>query len=203
MTYILCFLKAPRIGYVKTRLAQDIGLESALHVYRTLVERQLSELPLGAHKEIHYTPSGTIGKMRNWLGDEYTFYPQCEGGLGRRLECAVTDAFKRGAKRVICIGGDCPKLNQAYFEQTTAALQNDFDVVFGPSEDGGYYLVGLNAPHVKLFQNIPWSTTATLEASLKKTSALNLRVKLLDKLYDVDKVAELNRAVEDGLINNQ
>ena len=197
---VLCFLKAPRTGYVKTRLARSIGSEPALQVYQSLVERQLSKFSSNDYFEIHYAPEDALEEMRNWLGDEYMFYPQCEGGLGVRLERAVVSAFKRGAASVICIGGDCPKLNRGHLEQAAAALQNNYDIVLGPSEDGGYYLVGLNGPHIELFQDIPWSTRNTLEASLKKSSALNLRVKLLETLYDVDEIADLKRAIEGGLL---
>ncbi len=197
---ILSWLKAPRAGEVKTRLAQSIGPEAALKVYRVLVERQLSELPPGHPLEIHYTPTDALDEMRAWLGDEYAFHAQCEGGLGIRLERAVADAFKRGAQSVICIGGDCPKLNRVHLEQTAAALQSDYDIVFGPSEDGGYYLIGLNAHYPEVFQDIPWSTQATLETSLKKSSTLNLRVKLLETLYDIDEIATLNKAIHQGLL---
>ena len=117
---ILVFLKAPRMGHVKTRLAQSIGSKSALNVYRKLVERQLSEIPKDYRIEIHFTPGDAIEEIRHWLGNGYGFYPQCEGELGMRLEHSVIDAFKRGADQVICIGGDCPKLDQVYFDQTTS-----------------------------------------------------------------------------------
>ena len=198
---ILSWLKAPRAGEVKTRLAQSIGPEAALKVYRSLVERQLGELPSGYPLEIHYTPSDALDEMRNWLGDEYVFHAQCEGELGIRLERAVADTFKRGAKSVICIGGDCPELNRVHLKQAAAALQSDYDIVFGPSEDGGYYLIGLSSPYPEVFQDIPWSTQATLETSLKKSSALNLRVKLLETLYDIDEIATLNKAINQGLLS--
>lgn len=197
---ILLFLKAPRTGHVKTRLARKIGSKQALQVYKSLVERQLGEFHPNDPLEIHYAPADALEEMCDWLGAGYAFYPQCEGGLGIRLEHAVADAFRRGAESVICIGGDCPKLSRAHLQKTAAALQSNHDVVFGPSEDGGYYLIGLNAPHVELFQDIPWSTRDTLEASLNKSASLNLSVNLLEVLYDIDEVAELKRAIEDGLL---
>jgi len=192
---VIVFLKAPRIGYVKTRLARSIGPKSALKVYRALVERQLGELVEDDPVEIHYTPDDALGEMREWLGHGYDFHLQCEGGLGLRLEYAVSDALGRGAESVICIGGDCPGLNRKLLVQASVALQSNCDIVFGPSEDGGYYLIGLNAPHVELFQDIPWSTRTTLETSMKKASHLGLHAQLLETLYDVDEVEELNRAV--------
>ena len=200
---ILVFLKAPRIGYVKTRLAQSIGLESALKIYRLLVERQLGELYPNTPIEVHYTPGDALEEMRDWLGSGYDFYSQCDGGLGLRLEYAVSHAFNRGAQSVICIGGDCPSLNRTHFTQTSLALQLDNDVVFGPSEDGGYYLIGLNEPHVELFRNISWSTATTLQESIQKSELLGLRMKLLETLYDIDEVDELNRAISEGLLASE
>lgn len=197
---ILVFLKAPRAGHVKTRLARSIGLESALKVYRSMVERQFGEFSADDPVEIHYTPADALEEMREWLGEDYDFHPQCEGGLGLRLEHAVSNAFERGVHSVICIGGDCPSLERTHLEQTSVTLQRDYDVVFGPSEDGGYYLIGLNAPQIELFQEIPWSTETTLKASLKKASLLSLRTKLLETLYDIDEVEDLHRAISDRLI---
>ena len=197
---ILTFLKAPRIGYVKTRLAQNTSPEFALETYRKLVERQLSQLPKEYPLEIHFTPDDALSEMNDWLGNTYNFYPQCSGRLGIRLENAVADAFARGAHRVICIGGDCPQLNHPHFEQTATALENDYDVVYGPSEDGGYYLIGLNTLHPELFQDIPWSSPTTLNVSLKRAEALDLRVKLLGTLYDVDTIVDLERAISHGLL---
>lgn len=198
---ILLFLKAPRRGYVKTRLAHTTGPERALKAYRALVERQWGELPHHGRIEVHYTPNDADFEMRQWLGHEHEFYAQAEGELGVRLEHSVEQAFERGAKTVFCIGGDCPKLDQPHFEQAMAALKSDCDVVFGPSEDGGYYLVGLNAPQPELFQDIPWSSRNTLDTSLQKAADLGLRVKLLETLYDIDEITELQRAIDDGRLS--
>ena len=179
---ILSFLKAPRIGYVKTRLAKSIGQEYALRVYRTLVERQLGQTPPGYPLEIYFTPKDTVSEMRNWLGDKYEFHPQCPGRLGTRLARAVIDAFERGAKSVICIGGDCPKLDCTYFERTTAALREGSDVVFGPSEDGGYYLIGLQRMIRELFVGINWGTSQVRQQTIEIAEQLNLKVAFCGKL---------------------
>ncbi len=200
---ILLFLKAPRRGYVKTRLAHTTGPERALKAYRALVERQWQELPNHGRIEVHYTPNDADFEMRQWLGHEHEFYPQAEGELGVRLEHSVEKAFERGAQAVVCIGGDCPELDQPHFEQAIAALKDDCDVVFGPSEDGGYYLIGLNAAQPELFQDIPWSARNTLNTSLQKAANLGLRVKLLETLYDIDEITELQRAIDDGRLPSE
>ena len=200
MHALLLFLKAPQVAQVKTRLARHIGSEGALQVYRALVARQFSALPENARIEVHYSPQDAGSEMQAWLGEETALYPQPDGGLGERLEHAVESAFTRGARTVTCIGGDCPQLELRHFDEANALLEAEHDVVFGPSEDGGYYLIALRSPQPELFKGIPWSATNTLEASLKKASALGLKVGLLETLYDVDAVAELERALRDGLI---
>jgi rSAM/selenodomain-associated transferase 1 len=179
-------------------LAHTTGPERALKTYRALVERQWTQLPNHSRIEVHYTPKDADFEMRHWLGQAHGYYPQADGELGLRLEHSVEDAFNRGANVVFCIGGDCPKLDERHFDQAASALSEDYDVVFGPSEDGGYYLIGMNEPQPELFQDIPWSAHNTLSTSLEKAATLGLRVKLLETLYDIDEITELKRAIEDG-----
>ena len=200
MFAILLFLKAPRRGHVKTRLAHHVGSKRALEVYRALVVRQFSALPASKHIEVHYTPHDAEFEMQKWLGADHAFYPQSEGELGARLEHSVECAFQRGARSIACIGGDCPTLQERHFEEADGLLDSGHDVVFGPSEDGGYYLIALRRPLPELFRDVPWSTRSTLHASLDRAAELDLKVGLLETLYDIDEVSELERALADGLI---
>ena len=104
------------------------------------------------------------------------------------------------SETVFCIGGDCPKLGGAQFADASARIVNSDDIAFGPTEDGGYYLVGMRAPHTKVFEGIPWSSKDTLTASVDKAASLGLNVHLLEKLYDVDTIHELERAKTEALI---
>ncbi len=200
MTTIVILLKAPRQGYVKTRLAKEIGSEQALQAYQALVARQWTALPKNACIEVHYTPHDATFEMQKWLGDAHDYYPQSEGELGARLGHSVECAFERGARTVTCIGGDCPQLEARHFNEAEQLLNTGHDVVFGPSEDGGYYLIALRTPLPELFADIPWSTRDTLSASLDKAKALELKIGLLETLYDIDEAAELERALTEGLI---
>ena len=197
---VVLLLKAPRSGEVKTRLARSIGAGAALRTYRALVERQCQQLPRHWHSEVHYSPPAAAQQMQQWLGQPHQFYPQADGDLGVRLREAITAALQRGAKTVICIGGDCPQLQHGHFEQALAALNSDCDVVFGPSEDGGYYLIGVQAPHPQLFDAIPWSCDNTLAASFHQAARLGLRVQCLATLYDIDELPELQRAIQAGCL---
>ena len=201
MLHILLFLKAPRAGFVKTRLAKQIGNEQALTAYKSLVERQLSVLPRAKTTEIHYTPNDSKAELSSWLNGNVSYFPQVESDLGTRLRTAVADTFKRGANSVICIGGDCPKLKSLHIDQASNLLRQGDDLVVGPSEDGGYYLIGMKQPNPGIFEEIPWSCEVTLKATLAKAENLGLQTSLLETLYDVDQASELNRAINEGHIS--
>jgi len=197
---VLLFLKAPRTGAVKTRLAASIGAQAALRIYRSLAEGQLERLPTGWPTEIHFTPSNGLQNMRRWLGVDRSYKPQAHGDLGERLSVAVEQAFAAGATSVLCIGADCPALDADHLKQAAQALASGADIVFGPANDGGYYLVGLNRPETAIFKNIPWSAENTLGVSLQTADQLGLGVQLLEPLHDVDTIEDLHRAVADGYL---
>ena len=202
-TTILPFLKAPRPATVKTRLAQSVGVDRATTAYRRLVERQLRALSsLGREfaLEVHYAPANAETEMAEWLGSEVALLPQFEGDLGERLEHAVASAFQRGAAHVVCIGGDCPELDSTHCEKAARLLRSDVDVVIGPSEDGGYYLIATARFIPELFREIPWSASNTCQVTFEKATSLGLEVEFMETLYDVDTEAELHRAFESGLL---
>ncbi|MGJ8638872.1 MAG: TIGR04282 family arsenosugar biosynthesis glycosyltransferase [Opitutaceae bacterium] len=198
MTAILLFIKAPKLGLVKTRLAKSIGDEPALSAYRKLVEAQVEALATTSKLQVHYTPSNAEQSMRTWLGPAADYQPQSDGDLTDRLKHGVTNAFAHGHDQVICIGGDCPNLSRSHIEQTERLLLRGCDIVFGPTEDGGYYLIGMKAPHTEVFEGIPWSSSVTLKASINKADELGLEIAQLETLYDVDTEAEWKRALEEG-----
>jgi hypothetical protein len=166
------------------------------------VERQLARINDTPKVEIHYTPKEAGDEIRAWLGEHQACHPQVEGNLGEKLTAAIQSAFQSGARSVICIGGDCPGLNDAQINIAVDKLNRGDDVVFGPTEDGGYYLVGLSAPQPKLFEAIAWSTGDTLSTSLGIAQKLGLKVSLLETLYDIDEVADLERAIAEGHLEN-
>lgn len=195
---VLLFLKAPRAGEVKTRLAAAIGPQDALKIYRSLAEAQLERVPRDWPVDILFTPTEALSEMQQWLGETRSYRPQANGNLGERLSLAVEQAFATGATSVLCIGADCPALDAAHLHQAAQALANGADTVFGPAGDGGYYLIGLNQPETAIFKDIPWSTKNTLTASLEMANQLGLKAQLLEPLHDVDTIEDLQRAVVDG-----
>jgi uncharacterized protein len=192
---VCLFLKAPRLGEVKSRLARGIGAVCAAAVYRALVEHQAAEIPVDWRVTVYFAPSNAGEEMKVWLAPQLRggtrFVPQCEGDLGQRLLAAVRGEFDRGSERVYLIGGDCPGLSRDYFYESDRALSEN-DIVLGPAIDGGYVLLGIKGPHEALFKGIAWSTPAVLDQTLAAARGQTLSVGLLRPLVDIDDAATLH-----------
>lgn len=186
---LIIFARAPRLGQVKTRLAAEVGSQSALDIYSQLLALLLESLKSLKHVEIAFAPPDAEAELRPLLPASWKLRPQIEGTLDARLVHAFDHAFSEGASKVAIIGSDCPYVTPHHIRQGFAAL-NQADAVFGPATDGGYWLVALKAPHPELFQDIPWSTSEVLARSLANARNSNLKLDLLEILSDVDTKAD-------------
>lgn len=188
---LIVFVKAPRAGFVKTRLAESIGPEKASAVYGQLVTRLLARLGRPGPVQLRFTPDAAAPEIKPWLRSRWTVAPQGSGDLGQRLERAFAEAFRTGAQRVVVIGSDCPEVSADDIEAAWAALRK-FDLVLGPATDGGYWLVGLPSPRRELFREIPWSSARVLHETLTRAQESGLKVHLLRELSDVDTIEDWN-----------
>jgi rSAM/selenodomain-associated transferase 1 len=186
---LIIFVKAPRPGFVKTRLAATIGVKAASEAYCQMFEELRRELGSLRNVQLRFSPSDAASEIPHWRGPGWTMSPQGEGDLGARLTTAFADAFAAGAQRIAVIGSDCPYLTVNDIEQAWASL-SDYDVVLGPARDGGYWLVALRQLHREIFREIPWGTGDVLEHTLERARAAHLRVHLLRKLSDIDTAAD-------------
>jgi uncharacterized protein len=188
------FLKAPRSGTVKTRLAAEVGHRRALRLYRVLVARTLAAVrEAGLEATIWFTPPDAASEMRFWLGD-WDFRPQASGDLGARLAAAAR-AIEPG-RGWIGLGADCPRLGAEHLREARVIVQRG-ELAIGPSEDGGYYLIGGPTPLPDLFSGIPWGTDRVLEETRLRLERAGARWEELPVLRDVD-TAEDARA--EGLL---
>jgi rSAM/selenodomain-associated transferase 1 len=183
--HLIIFVKAPRRGAVKTRLARAIGEEAARGAYEKMVEELVERLASIPTVELRFTPDDAVTEIRQWRRDNWHLRPQGEGDLGQRLERAFADAFANGAQYVAVIGSDCPAITPDDIRSAWTVLETN-DVVLGPAQDGGYWLIGLGEPRPALFQTIDWSTDKVLKQTLRRARARNLKVELLRELSDVD-----------------
>jgi uncharacterized protein len=150
-----------------------------------------------------YTPVGAESAYADILPANFTLLPQRGDKFGERLYFAVEDLFKCGFESVCLIDSDSPTVPAANFEQAVKVLEAPGNrLVLGPSDDGGYYLIGLKKADRRLFEQIDWSTERVLDQTIQRANEIELEVKLLPTGYDVDDQAGLRR-LRDELVKNE
>jgi hypothetical protein len=179
------FVRAPRRGTVKTRLARSLGEDNALEAYRALLTVTCDALRGLGNVELRVTPDDGIPELEPWRQAGWTLAPQGTGSLGERLAAAVEIHCRNGATSVVIIGSDCPDITAQDIGNAHNALATD-DVVLGPATDGGYWLIGLRSPTVGVFDNIAWSTESVLQQTRARAASLGLSVATLRQLDDID-----------------
>jgi rSAM/selenodomain-associated transferase 1 len=195
-TNLLYFLKYPQAGKVKTRLAAEIGDKKAALIYKRLAEINLRTLyPLlnaDLSLTIQFDPPESETKVKEWLSGNYAYSPQTNGDLDKRLKSAFKDAFDQGSEMVIAIGSDSLNLKSELIRQTQDKLHKN-DLVIGPAQDGGYYLIGLSKYEPILFENISWSTSSVFNQTVQNAKDLALTYETLEPLEDLDDFATLKK----------
>jgi rSAM/selenodomain-associated transferase 1 len=185
MNKLIIFVKAPRPGAVKTRLAKSIGAPAAAAAYQQLVQTLLNQLQGLSGVEVCFSPDDAAGEVQHWLKEDWCSSPQGDGDLGLRLQAAFQRAFHAGAKRVAIIGSDCPAVRVEDIRESWSGLQTH-DVVLGPATDGGYWLIGLRQLQPNLFRGVHWSTENVFAETIQRVQHAGLSVQLLRELADVD-----------------
>ncbi|UOG76881.1 TIGR04282 family arsenosugar biosynthesis glycosyltransferase [Hymenobacter tibetensis] len=187
--HLLIFARHPELGRVKTRLAAGIGAEAALAVYAELLRHTFEVTAhIPAHKTLWLAETPITSAAHTW--PDYEQLVQFPGNLGQKMQAAFARAFAAGATAVLIIGTDCPGLTEEVLQQAYTALATH-DVVIGPAEDGGYYLLGMRELYEDLFADKSWSTESVLMHTLADADRLGLRVAQLPTLRDVDDIDDL------------
>lgn len=189
---LIIFVKAPRPGHVKTRIAEAMGPQLAADAYLALVGILIGNLRTLPHVEVRYTPDDAYLEIPQWVQPTWKTAAQGQGDLGERLVKAFHDGFRSGAERVVVIGSDAPEILREDIEAAWSSL-NEHAVVLGPAEDGGYWLIGLKSEQPALFEGISWSTNSVFEETMERADAAGLKVHLLRKLSDVDTIEDWRR----------
>lgn len=184
----------PEPGRTKTRLIPALGADRAAALHRCLIVRTLDVVCHWAddHRcdvEVRFT-GGDESQFRAQFGLKIRYSPQSEGSLGERMNSAVEAAFSEGVKRVAVIGTDCPELDGSHLTQAFDQLIHR-DVVIGPANDGGYYLLGMRSHLPTLFENIAWGTETVCPQTLQKAAETGVTVGQLLPLSDVDYAEDL------------
>ncbi|HET7875034.1 MAG TPA: TIGR04282 family arsenosugar biosynthesis glycosyltransferase [Methylomirabilota bacterium] len=187
--------KVPRAGEVKTRLCPPLTAAEAAEIYRCFLLDKIEQvrgLP-GVTPAIAYAPPEERRVFED-LAPGWVLVAQRGPDLGSRLDHAFEDLLALGHQGVVMIDSDTPSLPREYLAEAVARLTSPgVDLILGPSEDGGYYLIGLRAPQPELFSRMAWSTPDVLPETLRRARALGLRPALLPPWFDVDTGEDLER----------
>ncbi len=212
-TVVVIMAKAPIPGQVKTRLVPPLTPEQAADLAKRLLQETVKLVVglNGIRPMVAVAPKEGIEQVRRLLANPASstptlsgpvpvgdcplqLIPQSDGDLGMRLSEVFRQSFSDGARGVIALGADHPGLPKAYLEEAISALKRSPDhVILGPTEDGGYYLIGLNRFHPELFEGIPWSTNQVAAVTSQRAQALGLSVHRLPPWFDIDRPEDLDR----------
>ena len=199
---LVIFAKAPIPGQVKTRLTPALTEDEAATLHGSFVldtlertKAAVGRFKLPVDRFLACAPSSShvffrIMEARHGV----TLLDQQGEDLGIRMHHAFDSLFRRGYQRICLVGTDVPSLPLTHYRDAMEALVHH-DVVIGPANDGGYYLIGLTRPHHDLFINIPWSTDDVMTRTQQKAITAGLRVSLLPPWSDVDTIANLEALI--------
>lgn len=195
---LLIFAKYPETGRVKTRLCPPLSPEQAAAIQRSCIrlvcERAFRAWPV--RPVLVISPDDSEAAFRTLVGPYIRIQPQGGGDLGDRLARAIDAAFQSGDEQVLVMGSDSPTIPAGRFDDAHNALRTH-DLILGPCDDGGFYLLGLKRTHDDLFKRVPWSTNRTCSGMTKQALACGLKVATLDPWYDIDRPDDLPRAMAD------
>jgi uncharacterized protein len=195
---LLVFTKAPIEGQVKTRLIPKLGTEGALLLYKDLVKKTLETAAASDINDIYlYCTPDIKHPYLKFCSDNFEVGLVLQQGhdLGEKMSTAFVEMFAQYNK-VLIIGCDCPVITRHDINLATKKLFEGLDVVIGPSEDGGYYLIGMSQTHTLLFQDINWGTSSVLEETRKKIFQLDLESHELPEKWDLDRPEDIYRYFE-------
>jgi rSAM/selenodomain-associated transferase 1 len=197
---LLVFAKTPKPGKVKTRLLAAVSAEAAAALHEACVADTLILVRKMRGCDVFVFAAGGTSYFRKLVKKQegvarVRVLPQRGADLGARMENAFRKCFRTGYREVAVIGTDTPWMGTERLRRAFAELRTN-DVVIGPAEDGGYYLLGMRKMVAEIFREIPWSTERVLDLTLEKIVALQLRKKLLRRDFDMDRPEDLKRVAE-------
>jgi rSAM/selenodomain-associated transferase 1 len=187
--------KAPRAGQVKTRLCPPLRPAEAAALYRCFLLDTIATVGAlaGAQPVIAYVPEDARAELAA-LAPGFALVAQQGPDLGARLQGTLAALLAAGHVAAIAVDSDTPTLPRDFLQQAVDELRRPGpDVVLGPTDDGGYYLIGVRAAHRALFDGVPWSTAEVLQVTLRRAAAAGLRATCLPPWFDVDTPGDLER----------
>lgn len=196
---VITFCKYPTETKVKTRIAETLGNKFAASIYKIFAEHTFREL-LKTETVVPYlffTEKNDKEKIEKWAGNKFILELQEGNDLGNRMYNAFKKVINKGSKKTVVIGTDIPDMSSNIIRNAMYALDNS-DVVIGPSNDGGYYLLGMKKLYKNLFSGIEWSSESVLSLTLEKLNTLNLNYSMLPEFIDIDTEQDLKMWLAEG-----
>jgi uncharacterized protein len=191
---LIIFTRYPVPGKTKTRLIPVLGKEGAANLHRLMAKKTIArglslENSGRLSVEIYYA-GDRLQLMQDWLGPDLIYHNQGQGDLGARMVVAFHNSFNSGIDKVVIIGTDCPDLKAEIIGKAFDELDRS-DLVLGPAQDGGYYLIGLRRSLPELFSGINWGTDEVLAQTQAVAQILGLNIAELPTLTDIDRPEDL------------
>jgi len=189
---LILFAKTPEAGRAKTRLIPALGKASAARVAAALIEesvrRAIRAWPGTVHLQAWPDPGHEcFAALQRCHGIAVS--RQAPGDLGTKMFAALKDAHRRGATAAV-MGCDVPHCPAQTLRDAHARLSRSRNIV-GPSEDGGYYLIGINPPAPRCFEGIEWGGSRVFADTLRRAQEAGIELDLLPRLNDIDTMADL------------
>ena len=191
--------KQPAHGWTKTRLVPRLTPEAAADLYECFLldALDLARSIAGVTPIVAIAPPEATDYFRG-IAPDLEQVPQIGASLGERLDHVLTHSLEAGFDHVVAINSDSPTLPASYVAEAFSRLAEEaVDVVLGPADDGGYYLIGWKRAHSRLVRDVAMSTPHVLRDTLDLAAASGIRVSLLAQWYDVDEPADLDRVEAD------
>ena len=191
---LVVMAKAPIPGAVKTRLIPFLSPEEAAELARALLVDQLLHLSAidNADCYLAFSPEEAAAMMRGLAPERFELFSQNDGDLGARMKNIFTKLFAKGHRQVVLIGADLPPVPLNYFSKAFVCLSDTEQcAVLGPSQDGGYYLIGLNRDQPALFDQMTWSHDQVLTQTLARLISLDIKSRLLPTWRDIDTIDDV------------
>ena len=194
---LVIMAKAPRPGAVKTRLAPCLSLNAVIPFYCCLLDDTLAlARSLGDVEVAMMCPDSDVNELAQLTGNEASVVAQNGEGLAAGLTSVFAHFAGDQQRRIIAFNSDSPHLPRSVLEAAFETLAA-YDLVVGPTYDGGYYLVGANGAHPSLFIRDGMGTGSALENLLSQARVLELSVGFTDPFYDIDVADDLIQLAAD------
>ncbi|QQS67749.1 MAG: TIGR04282 family arsenosugar biosynthesis glycosyltransferase [Chlorobiota bacterium] len=190
---LIIFCKYPKPGYVKTRLVPPLSFDEACELYKCFLldSLELYDQIENVEKEIYLDNFNDLEVFKNISCNKYEIRFQKGNSLGDKISNAISDTLNNGFQKVIVIGSDSPTLPISYLTDCFNNLDN-YDVVFGETDDGGYYCVGSSVFHSEIFnESLMFSTDTLLNNTIDKCNELNISFYIGKRWYDIDDYQDL------------